>query len=113
MGAIAAAGSRHSAGPAGLHGLPASGLGQPVALSTGRASLAAQPRRALDGHRRRSDLVAARLAAPVAATVARPDRRALRRGLPGPDRPGLAGDRLGWPRLCRGLLALRALRAAD
>src|SRR5262249_46329520 len=75
--------------------------------------LAALPGAAVGRHRGRPDLVAARLAASDAATVARPDRRTLRHGVRGADRAGLARPRLGGARLCRGLLALRALRAAD
>src|SRR5436190_4826555 len=64
-------------------------------------------------HRGRPDLVAAPLAPSAAAKLARPYRRALRRGLPGADSAGLAPDGLGGSRVRHRLLALCALRATN
>src|SRR5439155_9179083 len=96
---------------AGLYGLPPARLGRSSALSCSGEGVGPLPGRAMGWHRGRPHLVAAPLAPSAAAELARPHRRALRRGLPGADCAGLAPDGLGGSRIRQRLLALCALRA--
>src|SRR5919199_2729178 len=103
----------HPSWLAGLYGLPQARLGRSSALPCGGEGVGPLPGCAVGWHRGRPDLVATSVAPSATAKLAWPHGRALRPGLPGAHRAGLASDGLDGSRVRHRLLALCALRATD